>query len=113
MLFAGFNVSEGDMTLFGIVTAGVLGNVVGSWIAWAAGYYGRLELLEKNRLIHINPKHLAWADSLVPAPRRRDRLLHPDAADHPHLHLAARRRRADALLALHRRSPSPAASPGC
>jgi membrane protein DedA with SNARE-associated domain len=62
MLFAGFNVSEGDMTLFGIVTAGVLGNVVGSWIAWAAGYFGRLELLEKNRLIHINPKHLAWAD---------------------------------------------------
>ncbi|MGH2985148.1 MAG: DedA family protein, partial [Solirubrobacterales bacterium] len=32
MLFAGFNVSEGDMTLFGIVAAGVLGNVVGSWV---------------------------------------------------------------------------------
>ena len=63
MLFAGFNVSEGDMTLFGIVLAGVIGNVVGSWVAWAAGYYGRLELLEKNRLIHLNPKHLAWADS--------------------------------------------------
>jgi membrane protein DedA with SNARE-associated domain len=62
MLFAGFNVSEGDMTLFGIVAAGVLGNVVGSWAAWAAGYYGRLELLEKNRLIHINRKHLEWAD---------------------------------------------------
>jgi membrane protein DedA with SNARE-associated domain len=62
MLFAGFNVSEGDMTLFGIVTAGVLGNVVGSWVAWAAGYYGRIELLEKNRLIHINHKHLDWAD---------------------------------------------------
>jgi membrane protein DedA with SNARE-associated domain len=62
MLFAGFNVSEGDMTLFGIVAAGVLGNVVGSWVAWAAGYYGRLELLEKNRLIHINHKHLEWAD---------------------------------------------------
>lgn len=62
MLFAGFNVSQGDMTMFGIVAAGVLGNVVGSWIAWAAGYYGRLELLEKNRLIHISPKHLAVAD---------------------------------------------------
>ncbi len=62
MLFAGFSVSEGDLTLFGIVAAGVLGNVVGSWIAWWAGYYGRLELLEKNRLIHLNPKHLAWAD---------------------------------------------------
>jgi membrane protein DedA with SNARE-associated domain len=62
MLFAGFNVSEGDMTLFGIVVAGVLGNVVGSWAAYAVGYYGRIELLEKNRLIHISPKHLAWAD---------------------------------------------------
>jgi membrane protein DedA with SNARE-associated domain len=63
MLFAGFNVDEGNMTLFGIVAAGVLGNVVGSWVAYAAGYYGRLELLEKNRLIHINRKHLQWADN--------------------------------------------------
>src|SRR5919106_3157051 len=62
MLFAGFNVSEGDMTLFGIVAAGVLGNLVGSWIAYAVGYYGRLDLLEKNKLIHLNPKHLKWAD---------------------------------------------------
>jgi membrane protein DedA with SNARE-associated domain len=62
MLFAGFAVSNGDMTLFGAVAAGVLGNLVGSWIAWAAGYYGREELLEKNKLIHINPKHLAAAD---------------------------------------------------
>ena len=62
MLFAGFNVAEGEMTLLGIVVAGVLGNLVGSWIAWGAGYYGRAELLEKNRLIHINAKHLAVAD---------------------------------------------------
>ncbi|MGH2988335.1 MAG: DedA family protein [Solirubrobacterales bacterium] len=62
MLFAGFNVSEGNLTLFGIVAAGVLGNIVGSWVAYAAGYYGRLELLEKNRLIHVSRKHLAWAD---------------------------------------------------
>lgn len=62
MLFAGFSVSEGQLTLAGIIVAGVAGNVVGSWIAWAAGYYGRLELLEKNRLIHISPRHLAVAD---------------------------------------------------
>src|SRR5215210_3892363 len=62
MLFAGFSVSEGEMTLFGAVAAGVLGNLAGSWIAYAAGYYGRIELLEKNRFIHISPKHLAWAD---------------------------------------------------
>ncbi|HSS43021.1 MAG TPA: DedA family protein [Solirubrobacterales bacterium] len=62
MLFAGFSVSEGEMTLFGIVAAGVAGNLVGSWIAYAVGYYGRLDLLEKNKLIHISPKHLKWAD---------------------------------------------------
>jgi membrane protein DedA with SNARE-associated domain len=62
MLFAGFSVSNGELTLFGVVAAGVLGNLVGSWIAYAAGYYGRLDLLEKNRLIHISPRHLKWAD---------------------------------------------------
>jgi membrane protein DedA with SNARE-associated domain len=62
MLFAGFNVSEGEMTMFGIVAAGVLGNLVGSWIAYAVGYYGRIELLDRNRLIHINRKHLQSAD---------------------------------------------------
>jgi membrane protein DedA with SNARE-associated domain len=62
MLFAGFNVSTGDMTLLAIIVAGVAGNVVGSSIAYAAGYYGRIELLDRNRLIHINPRHLAQAD---------------------------------------------------
>jgi membrane protein DedA with SNARE-associated domain len=62
MLFAGFSVSEGEMTLFGIVAAGVLGNLVGSWIAYTAGYFARIDLLERNRLIHVSPKHLKWAD---------------------------------------------------
>jgi membrane protein DedA with SNARE-associated domain len=62
MLFAGFSVSEGDMTLLGIVVAGTLGNLAGSWIAYAVGYFARIDLLERNRLIHISPKHLKWAD---------------------------------------------------
>src|SRR3954464_14462434 len=62
MLFAGFNVSEGNMTLLGIVVAGVLGNVTGSLIAYAAGYYGRIELLRQNRFLHINRKDINWAD---------------------------------------------------
>jgi membrane protein DedA with SNARE-associated domain len=62
MLFAGFSVSKGELTMVGIITAGVLGNLVGSWIAYAVGYYGRLDLLEKNRLIHVNARHLKWAD---------------------------------------------------
>jgi membrane protein DedA with SNARE-associated domain len=62
MLFAGFSVSKGELTLFGIVAAGVLGNLAGSAIAYAVGYYGRIDLLEKNRLIHLNQRHLRWAD---------------------------------------------------
>jgi membrane protein DedA with SNARE-associated domain len=63
MLFAGFSVSEGDLTLFGIVAAGVLGNIVGSWAAYAAGYYGRLELLERHHVFHVNQKYLTWTES--------------------------------------------------
>jgi membrane protein DedA with SNARE-associated domain len=62
MLFAGFSVSEGDLTLFGVVAAGVLGNLAGSWIAYAAGYYARLDLLDKNRFLHVSQRHLRWAD---------------------------------------------------
>jgi len=62
MLFAGSSVAAGDLTLFGVVAAGVLGNLVGSWAAYAVGYYGRIDLLEKNRLIHLPPKYLKWAD---------------------------------------------------
>ena len=63
MLFAGFSVSNGDLTLFGIVAAGVLGNLVGSWIAYGIGYYGRLELLERHHVFHVSERHLAWAEN--------------------------------------------------
>jgi membrane protein DedA with SNARE-associated domain len=63
MLFAGFNVAEGHWSLFVVVTVGVLANVVGSWIAYAVGYYGRIDILEKHGAkLHIKPKHLKWAD---------------------------------------------------
>src|SRR5690348_13209122 len=62
MLFGGFSVSNGDQTLLGIVLAGLAGNMVGSWATYAIGYYGRVDLLEKNRLIHISPSRLAWVD---------------------------------------------------
>jgi membrane protein DedA with SNARE-associated domain len=42
---------------------GVTANVVGSWVAYAVGYYGRIELLEKHgKVLHIKPSHLEWAD---------------------------------------------------
>jgi membrane protein DedA with SNARE-associated domain len=58
MLFAGFAVSKGELTLFGIVAAGVIGNLVGSWVGYAIGYYGRTDLLERHRLFHVNPEWL-------------------------------------------------------
>src|SRR3712207_4958129 len=48
MLFAGFNVSDGEYSLFAAVAAGSLANLVGSWIAYALGYYGRVDLIEKH-----------------------------------------------------------------
>jgi membrane protein DedA with SNARE-associated domain len=63
MLFAGFGVSNGDFSLFEVVAAGVVGNLVGSWIAYAVGYYGRVDVLEKHgRKLHVKPSHLRWAD---------------------------------------------------
>ncbi|MGZ4174564.1 MAG: DedA family protein [Solirubrobacteraceae bacterium] len=63
MLFAGFNVANGHYSLLAITVAGVLGNIVGSWIAYAIGYYGRIELLEKHgKFLHISPRQLQRAD---------------------------------------------------
>ena len=63
MLFAGFNVDKGEYSLFSAVAVGSVANLVGSWIAYAVGYYGRIELLEKHgRALHVKPSHLAWAD---------------------------------------------------
>lgn len=62
MLFAGFNVSEGHQTFLGICLAGFAGNMVGSWLTYAIGYYGRVDLLERNKLIHLSPARLARVD---------------------------------------------------
>ena len=63
MLFTGFNVSEGHYSLIAATLVGTTANLVGSWIAYAVGYYGRVDVLEKHgRKLHISAKHLAWAD---------------------------------------------------
>ncbi len=103
MLFAGFSVSNGDLTLFGVVAGGVLGNLVGSWLAYAVGYYGRVDLLEKNRLIHLSPRHLKWADDWFKRYGDATVFLARMLPIVRSLHLAAGRDREDALLALHLR----------
>ena len=63
MLFAGFNVSDGEYSLFAAVAVGSVANLVGSWIAYAIGYYGRIDILEKHgKKLHIKKSHLEWAD---------------------------------------------------
>jgi len=63
MLFAGFNVSRGEYSLFAATAVGSLANLVGSWLAYGIGYAGRVDILEKHgRKLHIKPSHLEWAD---------------------------------------------------
>jgi membrane protein DedA with SNARE-associated domain len=63
MLFAGFKVADGRFTMLEVVLAGAAGNVVGSWVAYGVGYFGRIELVERHgKWLHITPKQLAWAD---------------------------------------------------
>jgi membrane protein DedA with SNARE-associated domain len=63
MLFAGFNVHDGHYSLVVATAFGVLGNLVGSWVAYAVGYFGRVEWIEKHgRRIGVRTHHLEAAD---------------------------------------------------
>lgn len=63
MLFAGFNVANGEYSLLAATLVGSFANLVGSWIAYAVGYYGRLELVERHgNKLHIKAHHLEQAD---------------------------------------------------
>ncbi len=70
MLFAGFAVADPGgagahhrLTMIGVVLAGLLGTLVGSWVAYAVGRGGRLELLERHgRWVHMGPAQIERAD---------------------------------------------------
>jgi membrane protein DedA with SNARE-associated domain len=63
MLFAGFNVDRGEYSLMAATLVASLANVVGSWIAYAVGYYGRVDLIEKHgHKLLIRKHHLEVAD---------------------------------------------------
>jgi membrane protein DedA with SNARE-associated domain len=63
MPFAGFLVSKGEMTLFGIAMAGAIGCVVGSIPAYYLGMFGGRPLVEKyGKYVLISHKDLDMAD---------------------------------------------------
>jgi membrane protein DedA with SNARE-associated domain len=76
MLFAGFAVADPGqsgathhhLTLVGIVLAGLLGTLLGSWVAYAVGRGGRLELLERHgdkfKWIPTHPAQIERAERL-------------------------------------------------
>ncbi len=63
MLVGGWYAADGRLSFFWVVAAGVLGNLVGSWLAYAVGYYGRVDILEKHgHKLFIRQHHLRAAD---------------------------------------------------
>ena len=55
MLFAGFDVFKGNLSLVGIIVFGVLGDMIGASIAYGIGHWGREELVER----HGNKLHIS------------------------------------------------------
>lgn len=64
MLFAGFNVYEHNLTLAGVIIAGVIGDVVGAVAGYWIGRSGLHELLSRRGSpIHVSEKKLAVAEA--------------------------------------------------
>jgi membrane protein DedA with SNARE-associated domain len=62
MLFAGFLVSQHQMGFVEAVLAGSVGNLLGSWVAWAVGAYGGPPFIHRyGRYIHVTEARLARA----------------------------------------------------
>lgn len=63
MMFAGFNVFEGHHSLVTICLAGILGDLAGASLAYAIGYFGRIELLERHGgKLHLTERRMALAE---------------------------------------------------
>lgn len=63
MLFAGFQVAQGNMTLWEATAAGAAGNLLGSWLAyWAGKYGGRVAIEHYGKYILLSQKKLDIAE---------------------------------------------------
>jgi membrane protein DedA with SNARE-associated domain len=62
MLFAGFNVFQGHLSLLGIIVFGVIGDMIGASIAYAIGHFASRELLEHHgSKLHVSQRRLDTA----------------------------------------------------
>jgi membrane protein DedA with SNARE-associated domain len=61
MLFAGFDVYQGKLSLAGIIIGGVIGDVLGATIAYSIGYWGRELLMRHGGKVHVSEQRLARA----------------------------------------------------
>jgi membrane protein DedA with SNARE-associated domain len=62
MLFAGFNVYDHQLSLFGIILAGVIGDVLGASVAYAIGRFASTEVIERHGAkFHAKPSDLERA----------------------------------------------------
>lgn len=67
MLFAGFDVFNHHLTMLGIISFGVLGDLIGATVAYLIGYWGEKELVERHGAkFHLSARRLdranAWFD---------------------------------------------------
>jgi membrane protein DedA with SNARE-associated domain len=62
MLFAGFNVFQGHLSLFGIIVFGLIGDVIGACVAYSIGFFGSAELLERQGTkLHVSQRRIDLA----------------------------------------------------
>src|SRR5581483_75822 len=61
MLFAGFDVFQGKLSLAGIIIAGVIGDVLGATIAYAIGFWARELVMRHGAKVHVSEHRLERA----------------------------------------------------
>ena len=70
MLFAGFDVYQGKLSLAGIIIAGVIGDVLAATIAYSIGYWARELVMRHGGKIHVSEQRLdrarRWFDRYGP-----------------------------------------------
>jgi membrane protein DedA with SNARE-associated domain len=63
MPFGGYLVSTGHLNIIGVVLIGTLGNMLGSLLAYAVGYWGGNRFIDRfGKYVFLSKKHLVYAE---------------------------------------------------